>query len=261
MRLSYPLELYDGSTVKGRLRKIGTANVLFPAYVSKKHAKHYGFDHLNNRTHTISASIYRNGNVAVLGTHCKSYAYNYFLFNDWNDADIVEYLQDNQGWKADVLPKVQKSLTYDYCRSDRALRLYRWEDECMSRERMSSEKASRVIENELRKHNIPADYIVKASVKASDPKNRVGWCLIQKRSGLIGHAHTYEIGLMRSTPAYVVAHEIAHVLDYHYYRANNHGPTFMLLYNGLLQKYVGQDYLPSMRRAGLFQGNADGYQA
>lgn len=261
MSLTYPLELYDGSTVKGRLRKIGTANVLFPAYVSKNHGSKYGFDHLNNRNHTIEVSIYRNRNIAILGTHCREYAYNYFLFNDWNDLDIVEYLQDNKGWKENILPNVQHSLNYRYCRRDMALRLYKWEEETMSKQMVDAETACAMIEADLQSHGITADYHVSAAVKRNDPKNRIGWCLIQKRSGLIGHAHTYEIGLLQATPIYVIAHEVAHVLDYHYYRANNHGPTFMQLYNSLLLQYTGKDYLPSMIDAGLFQGSRNGYQA
>ena len=258
MRLSYPLEIANSTILKGRARKIGTARVLFPAYIpvtKSKVARH--FAHLNERDKYLDTIVVRfsNSNIIALASVCRQFAYNHYLFPaGTNDNQVLEYLTKYKGLKPEILKAIQHSHGYINFRKDVAPALYQWEHEIVPHVHIPFDHAEEIVEKEFKERGLNYQW----NVSVCDSKVKLGFCSVYRRSGWLSVPYRIELGFRAHPYLHVVLHEIAHALDVHTYRANNHGPTFLLLYRDLLLKYMQTDFLPSMMSYFLFQGQKNG---
>lgn len=253
MTLSYPLEIYDSSRLKGRLQVLQPVSVLFPSYLPKttSDVKKY-FEPIENGENHIEALLVRYGKTNVYGliSTCEEFAFNHYLFPNISSVDVIEYITKNEGWTPRLYRSIKQSHKYFEYRVDRADALYVWEETNISKTVIPFSLAEDILEKELQLHAIPYDFEIKEMVD----KTRLGYCSIFRKSGWLGSPYKYEFGLRRKPYLHIVLHELAHAFDAYYYRTNSHGPTFMLLYRDLLLKYTGIDYLQSMTVNGLYRG-------
>ena len=258
MRLSYPLEIIDSADLRGRTRCLGNVKVLFPAYMpvtKSKVLRH--LSHLNDKNLYVDSTVLRFGktNIVALATPCRNHAYNHYLFPDEaSDDQVLAYFTKYKGWKPSILRAIRHSHTYVDFRKDIATNLYAWENKIIPHVTIPFDHAEQIVEKEFKEHGIGYRW----NVAICNDKDMFGYCSVYRRSGWLSTPYRIEIGIQAHPYLHIVLHEIAHALDIHTYRANNHGPTFMLFYRDLLLKYMQTDFLPSMMGYALFQGQRNG---
>lgn len=253
MNLTYPLEVYnEHDLVRGRGQEIGSARVLFPAFMPKtrSHVVKY-FEPLNDRNKYMEATILRRGKVITLATPCLNYPLNQYVFSDeLTDKQIVKYLKDNKGWKPSVRKNIEQSLLYSNSRRVIDDDLYRWEYENIPLVVVPFDFQEEIFYKEITERKIS----YACELTRYDHEESYGFCHLIRRSGWVSQPFKVVVGLNRKAPMYVVLHELAHLIAYFYYRSNIHSPIFLTIYNELLRKYMDLDFMPSMIENGLLQG-------
>lgn len=255
-KLQFPLEIHDATKLKGAVRPIKSFSLLFPSYVpkvSKDSPFYQHIQHLSRDNPHVKATIICYGNSSIYGVATPDLhtAYNHFYFPRYSDEQVVSYLHKNQGWTPKLLHRIKSSQEYLKCREDLAQNLYVWEHSEVKSVPINFRLASDIIEKEFQLHAIPYDY----SISRITSKSKLGHCEVKRSSGWVARPSSIDIGFVQERPSlHIVLHELAHAFDAHYYRTQNHGPTFMLLYRDLLFKYLNIDYLQSMIKHGLYRG-------
>lgn len=258
MKCVIPIEYTK--TIRGKGRTIGCIPSLFPSYSPEsEHMRQY-VSKLNDDLHHVDAIINRRGHHVILGTSDFRTAFNTYLFpTRYSDEFVVSYLKRYSGWQRHALARISYPLQYKNCRLDLAQELYQWEHETFKRkvDPFLPEKNARLIVRHYFEQQRILNYTLR--FREFDDKHALATCCPVRDSGLVAPAVEYRLTISKKhVCASTILHEIAHAIDYEKYRALNHGPTFMIIFEKLLKDYFGRGYLPSMVEAGLFKGKQDG---
>ena len=258
MNCVIPIEV--SKTIRGRGRVLECVPSLFPSYLPEsKHLRDYLVD-LNDENHHVESIIVRNGHYTFIGTSDEQIAFNtYFIPQRYTDKYVVSYFKKYQGWAKRFISHISHPLQYVDCRIDQAQALYQWEVDTFNRklDPIITERDAK----KLAKHYFKAVGISNYTLKFQyfNDLYAVAKCCPIRHSGIVSPASEY---LLTFSPnllsASTILHEIAHAIDYERYRALNHGPSFMLVFNMLLRDYFGKSFLSSMKEAKLFKGKRNG---
>lgn len=259
MTLFYPLEVPDAIRLNGdSSSKIGKVRVRFPAYLPLTDKLKKPLAHLTDDQHYINATVSRqqdSGRQNFIWLTYRNQLLNVLMFNNKSDKQVLSYLDQHQGWTKHVLPKILKATSYVDCRVDNAEALYKWEAEILPHVTITTKLAREIVHAEFARVDFKYAYYHKKIISQEDGQFFTqGFCQVVRRSGWLSQPHHFCIGFRPNPHLHVVLHEIAHALDVQHYRTNSHGPTFMLLYRSLLERYMQKDYLPSMQEYKLFKG-------
>ena len=228
-----------GESVQKRanITPLGSISTLFPFHGSKSHQKRFGLT--SKEQLTVEVTAIRWGHYAALLSQDQSLLLNTYWFpSTMSNPDVFSFLKDNYGWLPKQRSRIAEALSHPKARKEYAKALYEWEDETLP--------SISLTENQI--NGLMYTYLGDQASLNFYNMEEYGKCLITRFAGLASKPYHLEIAINhKSKFLWVVLHEIAHALDYLYYRSFGHGPTFLRLYAKLLEKHYGIDYWPSMK--------------
>lgn len=230
---------------KEEVNVLGEIDVLFPVYNVKTKFKNLGITKTINDHHSVKAKVARWGHYGCLISQDGTCLINSYWFSkDTTDMEVFSYLQMNKGWTPSLHRKVRSAFKYKNPRNNYSEKIYGWEENTLPKVPITNDQI----------YGLYYEYLGNLVDLNFIEMKEYGKCSLVRNSGLVGKPVRYELKINpNSQYLWVVLHELAHALDYQYYRAANHGITFLKIYSSLLKKYHQINYWPSIK-TNILQG-------